>query len=155
MSKFYFKNKNGEFIPIELRSIINKDLSNKLTIIRVGTDDHQASMSDVDETEESFAQADVLNDIDNASLIITPYQIDINYIDNEEREGRTLYLQITNGEDIGMLDKKMQSLYKKLSKKFKNITVLPSPLKLRDYNQFVATLQRCDMRKKRRNQNQL
>ena|SRR3990167_6621 len=154
MSKFYFKNKKGEYLPVELNSILSKDLNDRLVIVRVGTDEHPAAMSDIDETEESFAQADVLNDLDNISVVITPFQIDIGCVDKQEYENKDIYLQITSGDDISMLDKKIQALHKKLSKKHKNITILPTPLKLKDYNQFIDTLQRCETRRKRRGRNQ-
>lgn len=150
MDKFYFKNKKGEFLPVELSSIMSKDISDRLMVVRVGSDDHPASMSDLDETEESFSQADVLNEQDNVSIIITPYQIDISLLTKEEQLDKSVCLQITSGDDIGMLDKKIQSMYKKIKNKFKDVVVLPTPLKLADYNKFVDTLKRCDIRRKRR-----
>lgn len=150
MSRFYFKNKKGEYLPVELSSIMSKDISDRLMIVRVGTDDHPASMSDLDETEESFSQADVLSEQDNVSIIITPYQVDISLLTKEEQLDKSVCLQITSGDDIGMLDKKTQSMYKKIKNKFKDVVVLPTPLKLADYNKFVDTLKRCDIRRKRR-----
>lgn len=150
MSKFYFKNKKGEYLPVELSSIMSKDLSNRLVIVRVGSDDHPASMSDLDETEESFAQADVLNEPDNVSVIITPYQIDVDLVEKDEKDNKAIYLQITSGDDISMLEKKVQNMYKKLKKKLKDVIVLPTPLKIKDYNQFMDTMKRCEIRRKRR-----
>lgn len=154
MSKFYFKNKKGEYLPVELSSIMSKDLNDRLVIVRVGSDEHPASMSDIDETEESFAQADVLNELDNVSVVITPYQIDVDLVDNTEKDDKTVCLQITSGDDIGMLEKKIQNMYKKLRKKFKNTVVLPTPLKVKDYNQFMDTMKRCEIRRQRRGRTQ-
>lgn len=154
MSKFYFKNKKGEYLPVELNSILSKDLNDRLVIVRVGTDVHPASMSDIDETEESFSQADVLNELDSISVIITPYQIDVGHVDKDQVADKSIYLQIASGEDISMLEKQIQSMYKKLKKISKNIVVLPTPLKLKDYAQFKDTLQRCATRRKRRGSHQ-
>jgi len=150
MSRFYFKNKKGEYLPIELNSIMSKDINDRLVIVRVGSDDHPATMSDLDETEESFAQADVLNEQENVSIIITPYQIDVNLLSKEEQLDKAICLQVTSGDDIKMLDTKIQNMYKKLKNKFKELVILPTPLKLADYNRFVDTLKRCDIRRKRR-----
>ena len=89
MSKFYIKNKEGRFIPIELKSILNKDLNNKLAIVRVGTDKVPATMEDVEITEESFRQAEVLDSI-NLSIIkiifITFIQFNIKPVKNSIRK---------------------------------------------------------------------
>ena len=102
MSNFYIKNKEGKYLQVELDSIINKDLDNRLIIVRVGTDDHPASMSDLDVTEESFRQADIINDLD-VSVILTPFQIEVGMEHKEDIENKTLYMQISSGDDIGML----------------------------------------------------
>lgn len=149
MSKFYIKNKNDEFLPVELSHYLSKDLADRLIIVRVGTDQHPASMNDLDETEESFNQADVLNDLENVSLVITPYQIDVDAVNQEELEEKKVTVQISSGEDIGMLEEAVKKLYKKLHKKL-NLVVLPTPLKVRDYMQIRDILKRCDIRKKRR-----
>jgi hypothetical protein len=143
------KNSRGEFLPIELSSIINKDLNNRLVIIRVGTDEYPAPMDDLDETEESFANADVLNELDNVSVIITPYQVEIGTVGKDEIDEKDLYVQITSGEDISMLEEIIQKSYRRLSKKF-NVVVLPTPLKIKDYRQVKDTLKRCEIRRERR-----
>ena len=79
MSNIYIKNKKGEFLPIEINSILNKDLSNRLIVIRVGTDEHPASPEDLNETLRSFSNADVL-ELNDVSIILTPYHIVYIYI---------------------------------------------------------------------------
>lgn len=148
MSNFYIKKKDGSYVPIELKSIINKDLDNHLIIIRVGTDDHPASITDLDKTEESFIEADIINDL-NVSVVITPYQIDIDVVTKEEIEDKELCLQISSGDDIGMLEDKLRKMYKQMKSKYE-VTVLPTPLKLRDYRKVKDILQRSQIRKDRR-----
>jgi len=116
MSNFYIKSKEGKYLPIELKSIINKDLDNRLIIVRVGTDDYPATMSDLDVTEESFMQADIINDLD-VSVILTPYQIDVGVATKEELEDKSLYLQISSGDDIGMLEEQLKKMYKSIKRK--------------------------------------
>lgn len=146
----YIKNKNNEFVEIEINSVMNKDLNNKLVIVRVGTDDQPASLEDLDLTVDSFAKADVLDELDNVSVIITPYQIDIDLIDEDEIDKKTIFLQVRSGDNISTLDEVTKAMYKKLKKVYDNVIVLPIPLTVKDYKQVKDTLKRCKMRKKRR-----
>jgi len=148
MSNFYIKNKEGKYLQVELKSIINKDLDNRLIIVRVGTDEHPATMSDLDVTEESFMQADIINDLD-VSVILTPYQIDVGVATKEEMEEKDLYLQISSGDDIGMLEDCIKKMYKSLKRK-SEVTILPTPLKVKDYRKVKDILRRCKIRKDRR-----
>ena len=149
MSNFYIKNKEDKFIPIEVNSILGKELDGHLVIIRVGTDEHPASVSDLDMTEESFAMADILDELDNVSVIITPYQIDVGVEDKEEIKDKYVYLQISSGSDIGMLEECVKNMYKKASKKFDSV-ILPTPLKIKDYEKVKDILKRSRIRKDRR-----
>ena len=148
MSNFYIKNKEGNYLPIELKSIINKDLDNRLIIVRVGTDEYPASMSDLDVTEESFSQADIINDLD-VSVILTPFQIDVDAVRKDELEDKCIYMQISSGDDIGMLEEALKKMYKSLRRKHE-VAVLPTPLKVKDYKKVKDILRRCKIRKDRR-----
>jgi len=149
MSEFYIKNRKGEFLPVELSHYLSKDLKDRLIVVRVGTDNHPASMSDLDETEDSFNQAEVLSDLENVSVIITPYQIDVDVVNNEEIEGKKVCLQISSGDDIGMLESSIQKIYKKWGKRF-DLEILPTPLTVKEYRHIRDILKRCDIRRKRR-----
>lgn len=149
MSDFYIKNKKGEFLPINLSTYINKDLEGKLVIVRVGTDIHPVSVETLDETEESFSRADVLSDLEDVSVIITPYQIDVGLANKEDVEDKALYVQITSGDDISSLTEIMKRMAKNLRKKF-NLAVLPAPLKLKEFRQVRDILKRCEIRRQRR-----
>lgn len=149
MSDFYIKNKKGEYLPIKLSTYINKDLEGKLVIVRVGTDEHPVSVETLDETEESFNRADVLNDLEDVSVIITPYQIDVNTVPKDELEDKLLYMQITSGDDLSSLEEITKRMAKKLRKKF-NMAVLPTPLKIKEYIQVRDVLKRCKIRRDRR-----
>jgi len=149
MSEFFVKNKKGEFIPVKIDKIIGKeDLDNNLVIVRVGTDDYPADIKTLELTQESFSQANILDEIDT-SILITPFQIDIGTASLKEVEDRPIYIQIKSGEDISMLDEQSRRLYKELRKKTKGTVLLPSPIKIRDYNQVKETLKRCQIRRKR------
>ena len=149
---FYVKNQKGEFIPVKLEAVVNKDtLEDKLVIVKVGTDENPADLKSLELTQESFAQADILNEVDT-SIIITPYQVDMNVVDKNELENKNIYIQITSGDDIGMLEEAVRESYKKLRKKFRNLVLLPTPLRVKDYNQVKDTLKRCQIRRERRGQ---
>jgi len=149
MTEFYVKNKQGKYLPIELKSIFGKDLNGKLVIVRVGTDEHPATVSDLDETEESFSRADVLNELDNVSIIITPYQINVDIAKKEDLEDRNLFLQVTSGHDLGMLEEHIRKMYNKLKKKHDTV-VVPLPLKVGEYKKIKDILKRCEIRRERR-----
>ena len=149
MNDLYIKNNKGKFIPININSVLNKDLNNKLLIVRVGTDEMPASPEDLNETLRSFANADVL-ELNNVSIILTPYQISLDILDESQINNKSLCLQVTSGEDISMLEEQLRKTYKRLKKKYSKITILPTPLTIKDYRQVQDILQRCELRKNRR-----
>lgn len=149
MSNFYVKNKDGSYVPVEVKSLIGKELENHLVVVRVGTDDRPASASDLDITEESFACADVIDDMENISLIITPYQIEVGAIHKDDIGDKSLYVQITSGQDAQMLEERVRRVYKALKKKFETV-ILPIPLKIKDYKKIKDILKRNQIRRERR-----
>lgn len=149
MSDLYIKNKKGEFLPVEINSVLNKDLNNRLIVVRVGTDEHPATPEDLNETLRSFSNAEVL-ELNDVSVILTPYQISLEMLDDLEIENKTICLQIQSGEDITMLEEQTRRMYKRIKKHNPNVTILPSPLKVKDYRQVVDTLKRSQLRKNRR-----
>jgi hypothetical protein len=149
MGDFYIKNKQGKFLPIDVKSIFGKDLDGKLVIVRVGTDEQIASANDLDETEESFNRADVLNELDDVSIIITPYQIDVSVSPQEDLEEKSIFLQITSGNDVGALEEQIRKMYNKLKNKHQ-MAVVPTPLKVSEYRKVQEILKRCEIRRERR-----
>lgn len=148
MNELYVKN-NGKYLPIEIKDIINKEMDNSLIVVKVGTEENPATYEDIEATENSFIQAEVLGDMD-ISIILTPYQIDVNIVDEEELEEKSLCLQISNGENIEMLENIVKDMYRNIKDKY-NVTILPSPLKIKDYLKVKDVLKRCEIRKNRRN----
>lgn len=146
----YVKNSKGKMVPVDISSVINKNLDNHLVIVRVGTDELPASTKDVDLTESSFAEASVLEDLGNISVIVTPYQLKLELLTQEEIEDKSLCIQIESGEDISGLEDNIKSMYRRLKNKFHDITILPTPLTIKEYREVESTLKRCKMRKKRR-----
>jgi hypothetical protein len=93
MSEFYIKNGN-KYIPVDIKKYFTKDLENSLVIMRIGTDDMPASQSDLDITEKSLFDADVLGNLKNVSIVVTPYQIDVDAVDKNQIGDKNIYLQI-------------------------------------------------------------
>lgn len=154
MSRFYIKNNKGDFLPVELSSIMSKDLNNRLVIVRVGTDEYPVSMSDLELTVESFSSAGVLQELSNVSIIVTPYQIDVGTINKSELENKCIYIQIISGDDISALDEEIKELYRRLNKNF-DVAILPSPMTVKDYRQVQDTLKRCQIRRDRRSKSKV
>ena len=149
MKDFYVKNKDGNFVPVNVNKIFGDDLAGHLVIVRVGTDDLMATSSDLDMTEYVLSKADVLNETNNISVIITPHQIEIETINEEDIGDKSIYLQITKGGDVGMLEEKARALYNKIKGKFKTV-ILPSPLKVSEYKSIKDILKRSKIRRDRR-----
>jgi len=149
MSDLYVKNKDGSFVPIFIDRVFGEDLAGSLVVVRVGTDSHPASSSDIDEAEYVLSQAEVLNRVRDISLLITPHQIDIDTIRDKDIDDKSIYLQITSGEDIGVLEESVRMLYNKIRGKFKTV-ILPSPLKIADYKKAKEILKRSKIRRERR-----
>ena len=149
MSNLYTKNKEGKYIPVSIKSYLGKEMEGHIVVVRVGTDEYPSSSSDLDTTEDSFSQADVLNELRNVSIIITPYQIDVGKVSKEEEKDKHIYLQISSWSDIGMLEEQIKKIFKKIKKKFSTV-VLPTPLKIRDYRKIKDILKRSQIRRERR-----
>jgi len=149
MSDFYIKNKKGEYLPIDLSQILGKELSDHLVIVRVGSDEHAATNADIDATVDSFNQADFLRNINNLSIIVTPYQIDVSLFPKTELDNKCIYLQITSGDDVLSLENQIRKMYDSLKKGHQTV-VVPTPLKVGEYKQVIDILKRCQIRKDRR-----
>lgn len=149
MSEFYIKDSNDNYIPVNLGSIIGPDMNKNLLVMRVGSDKCPASMKDLELTEESFRQAEILHDLD-VSIILTPYQIDVGMVeDKKELDDKCLYLQIKRGDNISELEERVKETYRSLAAT-NNVVVLPSPMTFGEYKRMKDILMRCDIRKNRR-----
>lgn len=148
---FYIKNRNGEFVPVEFSQMIDKGVNNKMVVVKVGSENQKPSVDDLEQTRKSIEMADFPDDIDNVSLIITPFEIDIGVVDKRELDNKQLYLQIRDGDDLSGLKEELKVLGDKLKKKLKNkgVVVLPTPLKISQYNFVKETLKRCTIRRER------
>ena len=149
MSNLFVKNKQGDYLPVDINSVLNKDLNNRLIVIRVGTDDHPATPEDLTETLRSFANADVL-ELNDVSIVLTPYQISLEILDESDVEDKSICLQITSGDNLAMLEEQIRRMYKRVKKYHSNVTILPSPLTVKEYRQVMDTLKRSQLRKSRR-----
>jgi hypothetical protein len=149
MKDLYVKNKDGDFIPIDINTVFTDDLADHLVIIKIGSDEHPASASDMDTAENIVAQADVLNSVRNITVFLTPYNISVEALSDDEIADKNICLQINGSGDVGMLDDELKDLYHKMNGKFKTV-VLPSPLKVGEYRKIKDILKRSKIRKERR-----
>lgn len=149
MSKFYIKN-GDKYLPVDIKkTFFTKELENHLVIVKVGDEECQVDSNGLDVTEESFIQADVLSNLKNTSVIITPYQIEVDVISQKEAENKQVCLQITSGNDMSMLSKHLREMYNKLKNKF-DLVILPSPLKVGEFRKVKDILKRSKLRRDRR-----
>ena len=148
MNDFYVKSGN-KYVPVNIQNYFTKDIENNLVIIRIGTDEFPASSSDLEATEKSLTDADILKDLANVSVIITPFQIQIDAIDKNKIGDKNIYLQICSGSEITMLEEQIRKIYNKIKDKFASV-ILPTPLKIKDYRKVQDILERAEIRKVRR-----
>ena len=83
------------------------------------------------------------------SIIITPYQINVSVEPKEDLEEKSIFLQITSGNDVGMLEEQIRKMYNKLKNKHQ-MAVVPTPLKVGEYRKVQDILKRCEIRRERR-----
>jgi GGDEF domain-containing protein len=81
MKDLYFKDENGDFIPIEFKKIVSKSWNNKLVVVRVGSDEFPVTNKDIeDEVVESISeclnQSSILEDFKNVSFMIVRHNVD-------------------------------------------------------------------------------
>ena len=152
MSDFYVKGKDGKFLPVNIKSIINKELENNLIIAKVGDAENPISGNDLDRIIKAFEQAKVLDGLKNTSVIVTSNSVEIGIISKKDIEDKYIYIQVKSGDNIANLDQHLQSIIKKMQGKQQTV-VLPSPLKIKDYYVVLESLRRCQIRRDRKGRN--
>jgi len=85
--ELYMKNKDGEFVPITIECVIDpKEWSNKLVVMRLGTDERPGTPSDEEEYIQALENSEaVMHNAMNASIMVGTHRIRFNIAEGEEK----------------------------------------------------------------------
>lgn len=150
-SPFYVKNSNGEYVPIHFKDIATKEWSNKLVVVRLGSDENPAPEKEIDATFKALKMADALRKLTNASFLITAHNLDFEVMDNLKEIGdKYVAVRVTADDDLSKLGALQKKAKEQLRGKTKGVIVLPTPLSVNDYKEVMEVKNRCDTRRNRR-----
>jgi hypothetical protein len=150
-SPFYLKNSKGEYIPIEFKDIAAKEWSNKLVLVRVGSDEHPAPESEIDQTFKGLKGADALRKLENCSFLITAHTLDFEVMEELKELGeKYVAVRVAVDDDLSKLGSLQKQAKEQLRGKTKGVVFLPTPLTVSDYKEVMEVKQRCDTRRSRR-----
>lgn len=73
MKDLYVKTESGEFVPISIEKVFSNpsEWDNALILVRFGDENYAASQDDLDELFDTISGCDVVQDINNASFLVT------------------------------------------------------------------------------------
>lgn len=150
-SPFYIKNSKGEYIPIEFKDIAAKEWSNKLVVLRVGSDENPAPESEIDQTFKGLKGADALRKLENCSFLITGHTLNFEVLGELKELGeKYVAVRVATDDDLSKLGALQKKAKEQLRGKTKGVVFLPTPLTVSDYKEVMEIKQRCDNRRNRR-----
>jgi hypothetical protein len=150
MSTFYAKNGN-KYVPVEFKQIVTKDWNDKVIVVRIGTEENPAELSEVEETMECLNDSDALEKLENTSFLVTLYEMDFQTLGSvKEVADQCVAVRVTGGDDLTKLGKLQKQAKEQLRGKAKKVAVLPAPLTVNEYKQVMDIKRRCDTRRTRR-----
>lgn len=151
MSEFYTKTKNGKYIPITFREIITKDWENKLIAVRIGSDEHPAEESEIEETLDSLNDADALETLENTSFLISLHNLGFEVVGSLKEIGeKYISVRVTGGDDLSKLGSLQKAAREQLRGKTKKVITLPAPISVEEYAKVREVLKRLQVRRARR-----
>ena len=151
MSDLYVKNSKGEFKPISFKEVVPQNWDDKLIIVRVGSDENPANDNELDLIYESFNRAEVLENLNNTSIILVPYTIDLEVLSSlKDIKDKCVSVRVTEYDDLSKLESLQKQAKSSLRNKVKKVVILPTPLTVDEYKEVMEIKKRCDIRKQRR-----
>lgn len=151
MNNFYYKTDDGDYVQIELNKIASEDLSDGLMIVKVGTLDSIPTESVLNSVADAISSVRAVMD-HNISVITLSSDIGITVSEKDEEKSKCIYLQIADtekDEDIHRLEADLQNAYSALKGRHE-VVILPTPIKIEEYNKVKSILKRSRSRKSRR-----
>ncbi len=151
MTTFYTKTKKGKYIPITFKEIITKDWENKLVAVRIGSDEHPAEESEIEETLDSLNDADALETLENTSFLISLHSLDFEIIGSLKEIGQKyIAVKVTGGDDFSKLGPLQKQAKEQLRGKTKKVVILPTPVTVEEFAKVREVLKRLEVRRARR-----
>lgn len=151
MSSFYTKTKSGEFVPITFKEIATKDWENKLILVRIGSEENPTKESEVEEAIDGLEEADVLENIECTSFLVSTYNLDFEIMGSlSEISKKYIAVRVSSADDLSKLGPLQQKAKEQLRGKTKKTIVLPTPITVEEYAEVNDVLKRLKVRRQRR-----
>lgn len=151
MGKFYTKKRDGTYLPITFKEIITKDWENKLISVRIGSDEHPAEESEIEETLDGINDADALESLENTSFLISLHNIEFEILGSlKEIEEKYIAVRVNGDDDLTKLGPLQKSAKEQLRGKTKKVIFLPTPISVKEYSDAKEVLKRLETRRNRR-----
>jgi len=146
----YVKDKEGNYVPITLDVVSSKDLTDKLIIVTVGSDDEPATDEMLEYVQHGFTKSKVIIEAmrrsREANLLILPHIIKLELISRRELDVKTICIRLNTDEEIKDLPEIKDQLQNAIRKE---VIVLPVPISLNEYKEIKAIKERARIRKQR------
>ena len=148
---FYFKNKRGEYVPVNAEQVVSKDWGGKIVVVKVGSDENPAPEEELVGVHDGLDQATVIGMLPETSFLITSFAIDFKILGGiEELKRQCVAVRVTGDDDLSKLGGLQKDAKEQLRGKAKKVAILPTPLSVDDYYEVMKIKQRCDLRRSRR-----
>lgn len=152
MNDLYIKKDDGKFIPIKLDVATSGDLTDKLIVITVGTEEHPSTDDMLEYVYKKFISSNVIiNTMKNSknsftNIFVLPHIIKIELLSKNELENKTVCVSVKNSDNIDSLPEIKSKISKAMKKE---VTMVPSPLSIKEYEEVKTVMKRIKMRKQR------
>lgn len=152
-SNLYMKNSSGEYIPVEIEKIANRDWENKIILVRIGTEQNPATEKEEEEMYVALEKADALDHLENTTFVVTLYEVDFEVLGSLKEIGdKCVAVSVRAGDDFSKLGDLQKRAKAALREHAKKVAILPTPLTVNEYKEVMDIKRRCDTRRNRRGQ---
>lgn len=150
MDNLYFKDKSGNYLPIRLDIAAGKELTEKLIVVTVGTNEEPCSSEALKYVQQCFMETEIIIDAakhsDELNLLILPHTIQFQLISKEELETKAICVRLSKNDDLTDFPEIKEKLNMVVAK---DIIELPAPLSLKEYKEVKSIVERARIRKQR------
>lgn len=149
MKNLFYRNAKGNYIPITLDTVLQKDFENRLIMVKVGDADTKVTQDDLENFYELFMGLEVVKEVmdksDNSSILVVPNSVEMRLYSNHDIKTKKVLVQIdADNISTAAVTEKLEQVLEK------EVTVIPSSISLEEYLEVKKILRRSKIRKQRR-----
>lgn len=152
MSKFFYKNHSGDYLPVDFRCVLEDDLKNKLIIVTIENGKEQISSEEIEGCYHAFADLEVIKNVlenTSSSVAVLDSKIGIQLMSQEDLRTKKIVVTIDNKELLKNLPE-ISALVKSALSTDKSVIIVQTNLSYSDYLEVQEIKKRSDIRKARR-----